>query len=133
MRMASAWALTIAGMPTPASSAEPAAPLTSVRRDNLEFMAIPPFEDIRADCADRGRGFIVRSARLPPLLRANIVARLTNVVQRIFPSDCRQRGAVFGWAYLDSGGRRGSGTQGTARAGDHRRVDCARPAVMDLM
>src|SRR5712692_3860322 len=55
MRMASACALTIAGMPTPATSAEPAAPLTSVRRDNLEFMAIPPFEDIRADCAGQGR------------------------------------------------------------------------------
>src|SRR5712692_1963315 len=91
MRMASAWALTIAGMPTPASSTEPAAPLTSVRRDNLAFMAIPPFEDIRADCAGRGRGFIVRSARLPPLLRANIVARLTNVVQRILSRAATRR------------------------------------------
>src|SRR6266851_8828940 len=123
MRMASACALTIAGMLTPARRAEPAAPLISVRRDNLAFMAIPPFENIRADCAGRGRGFVARSARLPPLLRANIVARPANVVQRIFPSDCRQRGAVFGWAYLDSGGRRGSGTRDTARAGDHRRVD----------
>jgi hypothetical protein len=42
-------------MPTPASTAEPAARLISVRRDRLELMAIPPFEQRYAACAACGR------------------------------------------------------------------------------
>src|SRR5215471_8831681 len=48
MRMASACARTIAGMPTPARSAEPAAPLTSTRRDSL-VMTVPPFEALASN------------------------------------------------------------------------------------
>src|SRR5262249_9803972 len=65
MRMASVCALTIAGMPTPASTAEPAALLMSVRRDRLELMAFLPSKSFmrferRADVRVR--------RRLPPLL-----------------------------------------------------------------
>src|SRR6516162_5893366 len=45
-RMASACARTIAGMPTPASTADPAALLMSVRRDRLELMAFLPSKSL---------------------------------------------------------------------------------------
>src|SRR5262249_49840419 len=45
-RMASACARTIAGMPTPASTADPAALLMSVRRDRLELMTFLPSKSL---------------------------------------------------------------------------------------
>src|SRR5688572_8315239 len=52
--MASACAVTMAGIPTPATSAVPAALLSSVRRDNLEFMTTPPIET-QAACSTTGK------------------------------------------------------------------------------
>jgi hypothetical protein len=46
--MESACALMTAGMETPATNAEPAALLISVRRDRLHPMATPPCADIFA-------------------------------------------------------------------------------------
>src|SRR5262249_38200038 len=69
MRMASVCARTIAGMPTPASTAEPTARLMSVRRDRLEFMAIPPFEQRSAGCAACGRS---RPSALAAILRQSL-------------------------------------------------------------
>src|SRR5499426_3177982 len=73
MRMASACARTIAGMPTPASTAEPAALLMSVRRDRLELMAFLPSNSfMRFELAANVR---VRR-RLPPLLPTIAAARV---------------------------------------------------------
>src|SRR5215831_14714616 len=63
MRMASACARTIAGMPTPASTADPAALLMSVRRDRLELMAFLPSKSFMR--FELGADVRVRR-RLPP-------------------------------------------------------------------
>src|SRR5437764_1048968 len=52
MRMESACALTIVGMPRPATSAEPAVLLMSARRDRLRYMTL----FLRAKCLTGPRG-----------------------------------------------------------------------------
>src|SRR5262245_12064555 len=83
MRMASACALTMAGMPTPASTAEPAAPLIRLRRESFEVMGRSSLEV----CQAGGLG----AAPGPNQVRAcchccctNTVARDIFLVQRVF-------------------------------------------------
>ncbi len=94
MRMASACALTIAGIPTAASSAEPAVLFSNARRDTLVIMTNPSPE----------RFFNIGSALVEPIhsLRGTIatfyvtrmVARCETVVQWIFGAGDRRNGEI---------------------------------------
>src|SRR5216117_1654876 len=96
MRMASACAVTIAGMPTPATSAVPAALLSNVRRDKFEFMTIPPAEPA---CAMRDE--------TRPTLPRPFPAINVRPAYSVCPADSKRQGDGYSVAGLGSFRRAG--------------------------